>query len=155
MIVDVIKKQWERQKTHLYYESYFAIDLHGTVIRPDHLRISDSIEFYPYAKEVMQILTKRYDIRTICFTSSYPDEIIKYTKLLKEAGIEFNYIHDNPEISEANGAFGYYKYKPYFDVMIEDKAGFNPEIEWKQIYDLLTSEENFIPNIEWKNQRLP
>lgn len=37
--------------------------------------------------------------------------------------------NENPEICEENGMFGYYNYKPYFDIMFEDKAGFKPKDE--------------------------
>lgn len=155
MITNVILSCWEKQKKFHFYESYFLFDLHGTIIKPNHIRSNYDVEYYPYAKEVLQILTNRTDIRTIVFTSSYPDELIQYDNKFKEDNINFKYYNSNPEICDENGMFGYYVHKMYFDVMFEDKAGFNPWHEWKEIYELLNSSNNFIPPIEWKNPKLP
>lgn len=76
MIVDVIKKCWAKQKERKFFESYVATDLHGTIILPNHkFRGNTEVIFYPFAKEVMKILSQRYDTRTICYTSSYPEEL--------------------------------------------------------------------------------
>jgi len=155
MIIDVIKSCWEKQIKYHHFESYWLFDLHGTIIKPNHIRGNYDVEYYPYAKETLQIITRRKDIRTIVFTSSYPDEIIEYNKQFIKDKINFKYYNSNPEICNENGMFGYYASKPYFDVMLEDKAGFNPLIEWKEIYDLLNNADNFIPPIEWKNPKLP
>jgi len=155
MLVDVIQKQWARQHRNKWYESFWLFDLHGTIIEPNHRRGNCEVVYYPYAKEVLQILTNRQDIRTIIFTSSYPEELKGYDELFKKDGINFKYLNENPEICEENGMFGYYKLKPYFDVMFEDKAGFNPNTEWELIYVLLKSTVSFIPDIKWKNPRLP
>jgi hypothetical protein len=74
------------------------------------------------------------------FTSSYPEELKAYKKRFEEENIFFNFVNENPEINEAH--FGYYKDKWYFDVLFEDKAGFNPE-EWKDIYE-------FMKNNPWR-----
>ena len=146
MILDVIKKLIENQKEHHWYESYWAFDFHGTIINPNHIKGSTVMEFYPYAKETLQLISKtRPDIRMIISTSSYPDEMIVYKEKFEENNIFFHYENENPEINEAH--FGFYKYKWYFDIMFEDKSGFNPD-EWKEIYYFL-KKMKWNPDKEW------
>lgn len=121
------EKNWEKL--------YWAIDIHGTLLKPNFKRNDISTEFYPYAKEAMQLLSKRKEIVKILFTCSYPHEIEQYIKYFSENGIHFDYINRNPEI--ADGGYGYYQDKFYFNVLMDDKAGFDAETDWKPILDLL------------------
>lgn len=121
------EKNWEKL--------YWAIDIHGTLLRPNFMRDQISKEFYPFAKETMQLLTKRTDIVKILYTCSYPDEIKQYIKYFSENGIHFDYINSNPEI--ADGGYGYYQHKFYFNVLMDDKAGFDGDKDWQAIYHLL------------------
>jgi len=137
------KKEW--------YETYWAIDIHGTVLNPDYRKEELSFIYYPYAKEVLQMMTKREDIVLIMATSSYPHEIEFYVEQFGKDNIIFEYINENPKIKSNLGNFGYYEDKYYFNVMFEDKSGFNPDLEWEAIYNLLKEYEegNNIPNPEW------
>jgi hypothetical protein len=58
------------------------------------------------------------------------------------------YINENPEISDDKGAFGCYDKKPYYNVLLDDKASFNPETDWKPIYDYFVNSE-YRPNPNW------
>lgn len=150
MILDAITKMFFRSFEKEYYETYWAFDLHGTIIKPTYDE-TIRVEYYPFAKECLQILTERKDIIMILWTSSYPQEIIDYIYLMEKDGIKFDKINKNPDISSKNGNFGYYQDKFYFNVLFEDKAGFNPETEWEMIYEYLIDCENagYLPNPEW------
>lgn len=121
------EKNWEKL--------YWAIDIHGTLLKPNFKRNEISREFYPYARETMQLLSKRKDIVKILFTCSYPHEIKQYLEFFSENGIHFDYVNSNPEICD--GGYGYYQNKFYFNVLMDDKAGFDGEKDWKPIFDLL------------------
>lgn len=151
MIVDYIKKMFENSFKKEWYETYWAIDLHGTILTPTYKDPKSIGKFYPYAKETLQLLTKRPDIKLIMWTSSFPEEILRYENELSSHGIKFDAVNKNPQISSRNGNFGYYEDKFYFNVLIDDKAGFDPHVEWKQIYDYLIECEknNYLPNPEW------
>ena len=134
-----------------WFETYWAFDIHGVVLKPNYRKNDLHADFYPFAKECLQILSKRNDIRLIMFTSSYPEEIEFYYKVFVKNNINFNYINDNPEIDSLKGNFGYYEKKFYFNVLFEDKAGFNPETEWEMVYNLLKKyeKEGYLPNPKW------
>jgi hypothetical protein len=134
-----------------WFKTYWCIDIHGTISQPDYREKVKEIVYYPYAKETLQLLTKRKDIILIMYSSSFPDELAIYNETFEKDEIHFNYINENPEISTASGAFGYYAQKLYFNVLFDDKAGFDPETEWKNIYDYLRSSD-YRPDESWSHK---
>ena len=151
MLLDAIKNMFSRSFEKRWFETYWAFDLHGTIIKPNYKEGKIEIVYYPYAKETLQLLTKRLDVKMILWTSSYPQEIIDYVTQFEKDGIYFDAINKNPDISSKNGNFGYYEDKFYFNILFEDKAGYLPESEWKLVYDyLLECEKNkYLPNPSW------
>lgn len=151
MIVPYIRKMFDHSFSKEWYETYWAIDLHGTIIKPNYKDVTYPAEYYPYAKKALQMLSKRPDIKLILFTSSFPREIEEYLKKFETDEIHFDAVNENPGISSQNGNFGYYEKKFYFNVMIEDKAGFDPETEWMQIYNYLNwcESRNYFPDPNW------
>jgi hydroxymethylpyrimidine pyrophosphatase-like HAD family hydrolase len=151
MLADFIQKMFDNSIKKEWYETYWAFDLHGTILLPNHKKNLIEMNYYPFALETLQLLTERPDIKMILWTSSFPKEIDQYVKNFKLDNIYFDAINENPNISSRNGNFGHYDKKFYFNVMFEDKAGFNPEIEWEQIYNLLKKYEEigFLPNLAW------
>lgn len=143
MFLHSFNKKWN--------ETYWAIDMHRTLIKPTYDLNDKSLTYYPFALEVMKILTEREDIKTIMWTSSYPQEINEYVRQLSLDGIVFDQINENPNISSNNGNFGYYEKKFYFNVLIEDKAAFDPETDWEPIYHLFMKykKENFVADPNW------
>lgn len=144
-IIDVIRRQYEKQIKNKWYESYFLIDMHGVITRPHHNKLM--LDLYPYALESLSLLTNRSDIRMILYTSSHEFQILYYIRQLEKLGVEFDYINVNPEIGEDD--FGCYKHKPYFDVYLDDKAGFDAEIEWWDIWKFLREDKQ--PDENWRN----
>jgi hypothetical protein len=144
---NIIKIRSSQIKNH-WYETYWAFDLHGTIIKPNHKKGDVTVEYYPYALESLKLLSERDHVRLIMSTASYPDEMDGYREQFKKDGIYFNYENENIEINSSH--FGYYKDKWYFDILFEDKAGFNSD-QWKQIYEFL-SNETWRPSIEWKRK---
>jgi len=147
-IIDVIHRQYDKQMRQQWYETYWLIDMHGVIIRPNHKeKLVNKLDFYEWAKPSLQLLTARPDIRTILYTCSHKDQIRHYINLLSLHNIEFEYVNDNPEIGE--GDYGDYTNKPYFDVYLDDKAGFDAETEWADIYHWLRQDNR--PDERWRN----
>ncbi len=135
MITRAIENAFRHKKDRGWAKTYWAFDVHGTILKPNNRRDVISTEFYPLAIEVMQGLSKRTDIVRILYTCSYPHEITQYLKLFSDHGIEFHYVNRNPEV--ADGGYGYYKEKFYFNVLFEDKAGFSGEEDWALVKEVL------------------
>jgi hypothetical protein len=128
MIIKAIENCMLHAKRRNWDKTYWAFDIHGTMIKPNYKTNEIAKEFYPYAIEVMQVLSKRTDIVRILYTCSYPHEIEQYVQHFKTHDIHFDYVNSNPEV--ADGGYGYYKDKFYFNVLFEDKAGFDGDTDW-------------------------
>lgn len=107
---------------------YWAIDLHDTCIVSNYNANDLPTDFLPGAKEVLRRISKRPDCRLIMYTCSYPHEIVKYLKFFEEHGIHFSYVNKNPEVPDT--AFGFFQDKFYFNILLDDKAGFDGESDW-------------------------
>jgi len=151
MMVNWIEKMFKHSFEKQWFETYWSFDIHGTILKPNYRKYSNDAEFYPFAKEVLQLLTKRKDIIMIIWTSSYPKETEYYQEVFEENDIHFNFVNENPMIASNLGNFGYYEKKFYFNALFEDKAGFDPTTEWEQIYNLLKKyeRENYLPDPNW------
>ena len=148
-IINVISRQHNKQMMQHWYETYWLIDMHGVIVRPNHKNeLPNRLDFYDFAQRSLQLLTARPDIRTILYTCSHDYQIRYYVNLLREYSIEFDYVNDNPEIGE--GDFGDYTHKPYFDVYLDDKAGFNAEDEWYDIFRWLREDNR--PDEKWRSE---
>lgn len=120
-----------------WHKTYWAFDIHGTVLKPTYQSGVESTEFYPYAKEALQLISRQRNIVRILYTCSFPQEIAGYLRYFERHGIHFDYVNENPDICA--GAYGHYEDKFYFNVLFEDKAGFDPSTDWKEVYQLLIS----------------
>jgi len=152
-ILTWLKKMFNHAEKKEWFETYHSIDIHGTISKPDYRKniTKKTLNYYPYAKETLKLMTDRKDIILILYSSSYPEEIETYIKQFAESGIKFNYINENPEVSDAKGSFGYYDKKFYFNSLIDDKSGFSPEKDWKFLYDYFLS-TNYKPNTKWSTK---
>lgn len=148
MFNHAVKKEW--------YETYHAFDIHGVISKPDYRKNINSgndtynhIDYYPYAKETLQFLTKnRPDMILFIMSSSYPNELESYMKQFEQDNIYFKYVNENPDVTDIKGSFGYYEKKPYFNTYWEDKSGFNPETDWLPLYNYFVKSD-YKPNIKW------
>lgn len=135
MITRAIKRAFEQAKEKNWDKTFWAFDIHETIIKPNWSEHSIPTEFYPLAKEALQLISKRTDVSRILFTCSHPDEIEKYLAFFKENDIHFDHVNGNPEI--VSKKYGYYEKKPYFNVLFEDKAGFDPYEDWEEVIKLV------------------
>jgi hypothetical protein len=142
MILSAIHNAFKKAKERGWDNSYFAIDIHDTIVEANYKVNDIPTTFYPFAKEVLQLLTQREDVKLILFTCSHPHEIDLYIKFFNENGIQFDYINENPDVQTDLNGYGNYDKKFYFNVLMDDKAGFNPLLEWEAIYWYLTPQDD-------------
>lgn len=144
-----IEKMFAHAEQRKWYETYWFIDLHGVISKPDYRKTVKEIEYYEHVKETLQYITKnRPDVIMILFTSSYPDELKIYMKQFEEDNIFFKYVNENPEITDLKGNFGCYDKKPYYNVIIDDKGGFDPITDWLPIYNYFLNTK-YKPDPSW------
>ncbi|MEL7003651.1 MAG: hypothetical protein AAFN93_13085 [Bacteroidota bacterium] len=132
MIIKALEKAIKTKEEKQWDRTYWAFDIHETMIVPNWTDKELPTKFYPYAKETMQLISQQEDIVRILYTCSHPHEIELYLEYFKKFDIHFNYVNENPEVQ--NGSYGFYDYKPYFNVLFEDKSGFDCHSDWELVY---------------------
>jgi hypothetical protein len=137
VVKSILVNHFELMEKRGWDKVYYAFDIHGTILEPNYQYGNTPDKFYPMAKKTLQYLTKLPDICMFLYTCSHPHEIEEYIALFKANGIEFQYINENPEVVTQNDGYGNYDKKPYMNVLFEDKAGFDPMVEWQEVYDLM------------------
>jgi hypothetical protein len=127
------KKGWDKV--------YWAVDIHETILKPNWDASKElPHEWYPHAKEVLQEISKRDDIILILYTCSYGHEIEQYLKFFKDNGVIFKYVNNNPDVK--NTRYGNFESKFYFNVLLDDKCGFEGDSvdgfnDWFRISEIL------------------
>lgn len=113
---------------------YIGIDFHD-VIFPGYYDMHQELNFYPHAKEVLRHWTERSDIVLIAWTSSHAEHFNAVSESLKPHGIRFDYLNSNPECPTTKLAN--FDQKFYFNVILDDKAGFEGDKDWLAIINEL------------------
>jgi hypothetical protein len=118
-------------------KTFWAFDIHHTIIKPNYSSDEIPTEVYDYAIECLQILSNDPSICMILYTCSHPREVQEYLEFFRSKGVNFEYVNENPEVRTDLGGYGCYDKKPYFNVLFEDKAGFDANNDWKVLYEYL------------------
>lgn len=124
-----IERAVQTMKARGWDKIFWAIDLHDTICPADY--INPYTDFYPDAKEVLQHLSLRPDVGLILFTSSFNPEVAQVVSWLGKHEIFFDYVNENPECE--NTRLGNFETKFYFNVLLDDKAGFEGATDWTLI----------------------
>lgn len=118
---------WEK-----WPKMFWCVDLHDVIIEGKFSKMNEGRCLYPVGEDVLQWLTKREDMCIILWTASHQepaDDIL--TWLYKDYGINFDYVNENPDCPSTDLCC--FDYKFYFDMLLEDKAGFNGVTDWAKI----------------------
>ena len=142
IIHSILVNHFDYKEKRGWDKTYWFFDIHSTILKPNYQYGNIPKEFYPHAKEAMQIISKLDDVCMVLYTCSHPHEIEQYLEFFKENNIHFQYVNENPEVATDLNGYGCYDKKPYINVLFEDKAGFNPETEWLEVLELLTNKYN-------------
>jgi hypothetical protein len=104
---------------------FVYVDIHSTILEPDYGGVAK--KYYKHAEETLKKLSDRSDVKLIMYTCSYTNEITQYLDFFSDSGIEFDGINRYPVENTRGGDF---TDKPYFNVLLEDKAGFIGDKDW-------------------------
>jgi hypothetical protein len=137
-IIKAFDSAFKRAQAKHWDYIYILVDVHGTIFTPSYLN-EEKYEFYPYAKEALQLLSKDSNIKLILWTSSTFEAAMDYGFVLNKNNIYFDYLNCNPEVEkqETDPETLDLSSKYYFNIGIDDKFGFEPETDWKTIYEYL------------------
>lgn len=123
-----IKRAFRTMRERGWDKIYWLVDLHDTVFEGDYKQGSVGGAFYPKAKEVLQRLSVREDVVLIIWSCSYGGIIQDTMEWLREHDIQIAYGNENPECPD--NAHASFDKKFYFNIILDDKAGFEGETDW-------------------------
>ena len=133
-----IKKAFEiafnRKKEKKWEKIYVLVDIHDTILKACY-NDEETRQWFPYAKEALDIMSHAQQISLILWTSTYDDIIADYLKHFKENGITFDMVNVNHETK--NTDLSCFDENTYFNVGIDDKFGFDAETDWEILYNYL------------------
>ena len=124
-----LKKTFADYKTKGWDRIFVLVDAHGTITPSgQHAEFTFINEA---CKDVLKWFSNRSEVRLILWTSSYPREIFKIVSWLSSNGVQINYINRNPEAKDTPRAC--FDKQPYYNIVIDDRAGFEPETDWAEM----------------------
>jgi len=143
---DAIRKNRERGHDTLYV----AVDVHGTIFRPSRKTtmrfdkkskemtecvglcgLTTDYEFYPFARQVLQRMSDNPKVKLILWTSAM--NVAELYDELKQADILVDNLNHNPDFQF--NSYADFSSKFYFDILLDDKAGFDAETDWERLVD--------------------
>jgi hypothetical protein len=129
-----IQIAYENKLARGWDRTYWAIDLHGTICPGGYyLNDLENQSFYPMAEEALKTLTADPELILILWTCSHEPYIEGYLKWFKKHGIKFDFINSNLECLP--NEFQDFSKKFYCNVILDDKAGFNPLSDWQTVLE--------------------
>lgn len=172
-IVDMFTEALIRRRERGYKRFYIAVDLHGTIFRPskitkmeydkeenvffEHIsEVGNGLQLsYPFAVEVLRHLSSCSECCLILWTSSTEDNANMACALLKDSGITVSYVNENPECN--GNEYSDFGVKFCFDILLDDKAGFEPETDWKALWDFIRTTDwtEFYERVDKKISKRP
>ena len=137
----MVEKSWD----HIY----ILIDIHGTVFKPCYHN-KETYDFYKFAKQTLQELSKNDFFKLIMWTSSNKDTINDFIRVFNENDIHFDYVNENPEIHalSSDPKSSDFSDKFYFDKLYACLDNLNCEkskiVELKSLLDTIVENQNEI-----------
>src|SRR5574343_887875 len=128
------RKQWDKV--------YVLVDIHDTIIEANYDKEIIPTKFYDLAESCLQKMSESPDFCLILWTCSHINEIDKYINFFATKNIKFDYVNKNPEVKTQENGYGCYDSKMFADIILDDKAGFDPETDWPAIRQFL---DDYVP----------
>lgn len=131
-IIKAIEKAYKKAEERGYDRIYYAIDVHDTILKSNYE--NGGYEFVNEdAKKCLQMLSDRPEVEIILWSSLYRTEKYRVMDFLSDSRIDAYSINSNT--LELNTEYADFSQKFYFSVLLDDKAGFDPETDWKAIME--------------------
>lgn len=123
-----IQRAFEDKKRRNWEKLFICIDVHDVILEGKYNLMNEGAAIMPNAQRVLKQWSDRKDISLILWTSSHkaPTDVVLHW--LKLVGINFDYVNENPECQ--NTELCDFSKKFYFNILLDDKAGFVGETDW-------------------------
>lgn len=138
-ISQLFDEAWKKKEERGWQHVYIMVDLHGVVLKPNYHASNDLKFAHADAASVLSYLSKQKDVILILWTSSHESEIQNVLKWLRLWGIHFKFVNENP--LERDTEYASFAKKPYFSIVLDDKAGFDSDHDWSELLSLFYKRE--------------
>lgn len=145
-IVNSIISAYRTMYNRKWDKVYWAIDLHGVCLHSTY----ETNTYKWINKDVvtaLQSISEKPESVIILWSSCHPREYESIIEFFKKENIHISYFNENPEVP--NTTTGCFTDKFYFSVLLDDKAGFDPFTDWREISDLLYGGSLNYQNFKW------
>lgn len=123
---------------------YVLVDVHDTISESNYK--DTEVKFFPEAIEALKILSTFKEIYLVLWTCCHEKDYDRYLNRFNSLGVNFKSVNFTPVQNTLTGCFDK---KPYFSVLIDDKAGFDPD-EWPSVVDLFSkARTHYIKDRKW------
>jgi hypothetical protein len=137
MISKAISRAYQTMVERKWSTIYWAIDLHGTCLKSNYK--STDFEFVNQeCIDALRFISSLPETSIIIWSSCYDRDLDKVWAMFKDHGINPQYFNENTAVE--NTATGDFERKFYFSVLLDDKAGFDPDVDWKIVVDQVKEE---------------
>lgn len=133
-IIKSIERAYSLLEERNWDTIYWCIDLHGTCLKSNYDN-TDSIFINEDAKECLQLISSLPESCIIWWTSTHSSTIDDIDSWFAKQGIYSKAINCNNFVK--NTETGCFDEKFYFSIGLDDKFGFDPNTDWKLIYNYL------------------
>jgi hypothetical protein len=133
-IAVAFRNAFQRKQEKGWEKIYVIVDIHDTILHACYDK-AEGYDYFPGAKEALQMMSSRDDICLILWSGSPLEILENYRERFAADGIIFEYLNENPEV--ANSTFQNFDKKLYFNVGIDDRFGFDPDTDWEEVIEAL------------------
>ena len=140
-IIKVFENAFKRMEEKNWDCIYVLVDIHGTIFEPSYNN-EEKFLTYPYAEDELHLMSESKKVKLILWSSTKFSWTNDYMLALTP-WVYFDYVNGNPEVKVTNNDPEQMSFdkKPYFNVGLDDKFGFEPETDWEEIYEYLKTKE--------------
>lgn len=124
-----IERSFKDKAIRKWPKLFWAIDVHDVILEGKYKLNNDGAEYMPNALKVLRMLSNRKDdTALILWTSGHKGPTSDVLSKLEKEGVKFDYVNSNPECPDDHLCD--FSRKFYFNVLLEDKAGFEGKTDW-------------------------
>jgi hypothetical protein len=132
MITKSIQRAYDVMAARNWDTIYWAIDLHGVCFASTYSKGN-----YQFINDdclvALKLISSKPENRLILWSSCYPEEYQPIINFFKAHDIPILGFNENP--LEKNTHSGCFDTKFYFSILLDDKAGFDPAVDWQNIIE--------------------
>jgi len=122
-----------------YNKIYYLVDLHGVIMHssyePGVHEFIGGIDGIPV--NTLKMISNCKESVIIIWSCLHERDKPGILEQFNKVGIKVSAINNNP-FEQSNSVSSFHE-KPYFSVLFDDKAGFNPDEDWKNVYENFSS----------------